>query len=197
MSQVEGLFRPVVQDDGRVVVEQVPLTREALLNPQVNETLSQTRPHQRTLYELADVLTRFFEGRGTEFSVYSNLFIRWEHVGERNVVPDLFVAKGVPNPELIDDVFDPVELGVEPCLVLEVVSTSCRIMEEKDTVDNPPVFARRGVEDLVLVYPQREEPVRLDVRRLTPEKTYRPNSPQEDGWILLPAAFRRFAHQGL
>lgn len=186
MSQVEGLFRIVTKGDGSRSFEQVPLTREALLNPRLEDQLTQTVPHQRTLYPLVEILTHHFEGRETDFSVYSRLLILWEQFGERNVGPDIFVAKGVPNPRRVNDHFDPVELGVEPCMVIEVVSTSCQLLEDKDLVDNPPLFARRGVEDLVLIYPSwDDQPMRLDVRRLTPEKKYRPNLPQEDGWILL------------
>ncbi|MCP4662353.1 MAG: toll/interleukin-1 receptor domain-containing protein, partial [bacterium] len=59
----EALFRPVVQPDGEVVVEKIPLTLEVLLHPREDDQVTQSRPHHKKLNPLADSLERFLERR--------------------------------------------------------------------------------------------------------------------------------------
>ncbi len=192
----QALFRPVLQPDGDVVVEKLPLTLDVLLHPKVDDQVTQSRPHHKKLNPLADTLERFLE-RQADVGVFSDLVILWEQMGERDVAPDVYVVKGVRDRNAIDGSFDPVAEATGPCLVIEVVSTSSRAMTRKDEDKNPELFARMGVEDLVLLYPplpvppaagEREEtqqPLRLDVRRLGFSGRYRANLPNSEGWILL------------
>ena len=183
----EALFRPVVQPDGDVVVEKIPLTLDVLLDPQEDDQVSQSRPHHKKLNPLADTLERFLE-RQPGVGVFSELMILWEQLGERDVAPDVYVVKGVRDRDAIDGSFDPVAEKANPCLVIEVVSTSSRAMAQKDEEKNPELFATMGVEDLVLLYPPRpgaQQRLRLDVRRLTAPGRYRANRPDPEGWIRL------------
>ncbi len=183
----EALFRPVVQPDGDLVVEKIPLTLDLLLHPREDDQVSQSRPHHKKLNPLADTLERFLE-RQPGVGVFSELMILWEQLGERDVAPDVYVVKGVRDRDAIDGSFDPVAEKANPCLVIEVVSTSSRAMVRKDEEKNPELFATMGVEDLVLVYPPRPEAqqrLRLDVRRLTAPGRYRANRPDPEGWIRL------------
>jgi Uma2 family endonuclease len=185
----EALFRPVVQPDGDVVVEQIPLTLDVLLHPREDDQVTQSRPHHKKLNPLADTLERFLE-RQSGVGVFSDLLILWEQLGERNVSPDVYVVKGLRDREAIDRNFDPVAEGAGPCLVIEVVSTGSREMVQKDAEENPKLFARMEVEDLVLLYPPRpatSERLRLDVRRLGASGRYRANPPDPEGWIRLPS----------
>ena len=149
--------------------------------------MSQSRPHHRELNPLADTLERFLE-RQPGVGVFSELMILWEQLGARDVAPDVYVVKGVRDRDAIDRSFDPVAEKANPCLVIEVVSTSSRAMARKDEEKNPELFAAMGVEDLVLVYPPQpgtRQPLRLDVRRLTAPGRYRANCPDAEGWIRL------------
>ncbi len=183
----EALFRPVVKPDGDVVVEKIPLTLDVLLHPQEDDQVSQSRPHHKKLNPLADTLERFLE-RQPGVGVFSELMILWEQLGGRDVAPDIYVVKGVRDRNAIDGSFDPVVEKANPCLVIEVVSTSSRAMVRKDEEKNPELFAAMGVEDLVLLYPPRpvtEQRLRLDARRLTAPGRYRANRPDPEGWIHL------------
>ncbi|MCP4657990.1 MAG: Uma2 family endonuclease, partial [bacterium] len=164
----EAVFRPLRKPDGELVVEQLPLTLDVLLDPRIEDQMSQTRPHERHLGPLADTLERFLE-RQDGVAVMSDMMILWKKMGERDVAPDVCVVKGVRDREAIDESFDPAAEGVGPCLVFEVVSESTRAVKEKDEKKNPPLFERMKVEDLVLVYPRRpvkRSRLRLDVKRL-------------------------------
>ncbi len=183
----EALFRPVVQPDGDVVVEKIPLTLDVLLHPREDDQVSQSKPHHKKLNPLADTLERFLE-RQPGVGVFSELMILWEQLGERDVAPDVYVVKGVRDRDAVDGSFDPVAEKANPCLVIEVVSTGSRAMVRKDEEKNPELFATMGVEDLVLVYPPRpgtEQRLRLDARRLTAPGRYRANRPDPEGWTRL------------
>ncbi len=197
----EALLRPVVQSDGDVVVEKIPLTLDVLLHPREDDQVTQSKPHHEKLNPLADTLERFLE-RQPGVGVFSDLMILWEQLGERDVAPDVYVVKGVRDRECIDRSFDPVAEGVGPCLVIEVVSSNSPAMEQKDEEENPKLFARMGVEDLVLLYPPRPgtaERLRLEVRRLGASGRYRANRPGPEGWIrLLSVGLRiKVAEDGL
>ncbi len=183
----EAVFRPVRKQNGELVVEKLPLTLDVLLDPREEDQMTQSRPHERQLGPFADTLERFLE-RQEGVAVLSDMLILWKQLGERDVVPDLCVVKGVRDRDAIDRHFDPVKEGSSPCLVFEVVSDSTPDVQAKDEVENPPLFERMNVEDLVLVYPwrpARKQLLRLDVKRLGASGRYRANRPGPGGWILL------------
>ncbi len=120
----------------------------------------------------------------------NDMMILWKQLGERDVAPDICVVKGVRDREAIDESCDPVVEGTGPCLVFEVVSESTRDVQAKNAKENPPLFEKMGVEDLVLVYPRRpakkaEQKLRLKAKRLDATGRYRTNHPASNGWILL------------
>jgi Uma2 family endonuclease len=185
----EAVFRPLRKPNGEVVVEKLPLTLDVLLNPREEDQMTQSKYHERQLGPFADSLARCLERR-EGVAVFSDMLILWKQLGggARDVAPDVCVVKGVRDREAIDTSFDPVAEGTGPCLVFEVVSESTADVKAKDEVMNPPLFARMGVEDLVLIYPWRpkqQRRLRLDVKRLSAAGGYRPNRPGPDGWYLL------------
>jgi colicin import membrane protein len=195
---VEALFRPVRQPGGEVLVEKLPLTLDVLLHPQEEDQVAQSKPHQRRLGQLADQLVRFYESRTSNLSVYSDLMILWKQVGERDVAPDVCLIKDVRDPGAINRSFDPVVEGASPCLVFEVVSSSTADMVKKDEESNPPLFERRGVEDLILVYPPDPgagEVLRIAARRLR-GGGYRANPAGPEGWIKLRSVGLRIKVSG-
>jgi Uma2 family endonuclease len=182
-----AVFRPLRKPNGELVIEELPLTLEVLLDPREEDQMTQSRGHGKELGSLADALNRFLE-RKDDVVVLSDVLILWKALGERNVAPDVAVVKGVRDREAIDESFDPVTQGAGPCLIFEVVSESTADVLAKDEKKNPPLFAKMGVEDLVLVYPRRpgKRPrLELDVKHLDASGRYRANRPGPGGWILL------------
>ncbi len=51
--------------------------------------------------------------------MFSELMILWEQLGERDVAPNVYVVKGVRDPDAINGSFDPVAERASPCLVFE------------------------------------------------------------------------------
>lgn len=190
----EAVFRTTLRSDGNVVIQQLPLTLDVLLYPREEDQVTQSKGHQRKLNPLADTLERFLE-RQEGVAVCSDLMILWGKMGERDVSPDVYVVKGVRDRDAIDRSYDPEDQGVlAPCLVFEVVSDSTQSMVDKDEKENPELFARMGVKDLVLVYPPRPlktGTLRLGVRRLASTGRYRKCLPGPGGWFELPSVSLR------
>lgn len=187
----EAVFRTSLGSDGQVVVKQLPPTLDVLLHPREDDQVTQSKGHQRKLNPLADTLERFLE-RQEDIAVCSDLMILWEKMGARDVAPDVCVFKGVRDRDAIDRSYDPEDQGVlAPCLVIEVVSESTQSMIDKDEEENPELFARMGVADLVWLYPPRSlktGKLRLAVSRLDRSgPRYRKRLPGPDGWYPLPS----------
>lgn len=95
------------------------------------------------------------------------------------VVPDNFVARGVPRGER--RIYKIWEEGQPPCLVVEVTSASSR---KEDLVDKKDLYERLGVEEYVLHDPLEEylKPPLQGFRLVNGR--YQPMFPEADGSLL-------------
>ena len=105
---------------GRRVWEQVPLTLQDVLHPQVGDFVIQSYAHARRCHYLADV----FEARlaaDPSAVVLNEVRIAWDVPGLKPHGPDIAVILGVR--ERQDwSTFDVAAEGVRPALIVEVVS---------------------------------------------------------------------------
>lgn len=129
--------------------EAVPLTRELLLNPSFEVKIVQGLPHNKKLSHLYTVLNHFLEARG--LTVTSDVGLIWP--GERTVSPDGAVVENMPPPAAGQKMHEsvPVTGDCRVRTVFEIVSKH-KDSRWKDEEKNPPLFARHGVEELVLLY---------------------------------------------
>jgi colicin import membrane protein len=117
-------YVPIKQPDGRVEVEQVPLTLEDLLFPEEGDFAVQYRSHIEDCYYLLGT----FNARVADNPravVLSDCRVRWDVPGLRPLGPDVAVFFNVPND------WDGGTLGVadsqaQPVLVIEVTSPDTR-----------------------------------------------------------------------
>lgn len=184
----ECVFRPVLGPEGRVVVEQLPLTLDVLLDPREGDQVTQSNPHARILHPLFDALRRYLE-RQPHLAVFTDLLIRWGVAGLRHVSPDVSVVEGLSDREAVDGSLD---LGDEPQarvrLVVEVVSTGSQPQRDKDEKHNPEVFQKAGVDDYLLVYPPKpgeSERPRLNLLTLDRSGRYQEAKPDRRGRLHL------------
>ena len=192
--EAEAIFRPVRGDDGELRIVKLPATIENLLDPRLEDQLTQSNDHLLIVVHLYDALKRYMERLASHLAVFSDLLLLYKRHGHRDVTPDIAVVEGL-SPELVAalnapgsdlESLDVVAEGARLRLVIEVVSTSTQAMREKDEVRNPPLFAALGVEDHVLVYPPMEDrPMRVVAQRLGASGQYVPNPPTFQGRILL------------
>jgi hypothetical protein len=131
------------------IQETIPLTREILLNPSLDVQVVQNPPHDHMLRSLAERLAPFLRARG--LVVHSDVGLDWP--GVRDVSPDLSVLENVPASKPGEAVPLTIKVtgGCRVRTVFEVVSLG-KHARWKDEEKNPPFFARRGVEEYVLLY---------------------------------------------
>ncbi len=192
--EVEAIFRPVRDADGKLRIVKLPATLENLLHPRLEDQLTQSNDHLLVLVPLFDALKRYLTRLAPNLAVFSDLMLLYGRHGYRDVSPDIAIVEGLPQ-ELVDahnapggqlDSLDVIAEGGRLRLVLEVVSTSTADMRRKDEVDNPRLFAALGVDDHVLVYPPEPgRPLSVVAKRLAASGRYRPTPPGPQGWILL------------
>ncbi len=151
--------------EGKTVSEQVPLTREDLLDPQEDDHVSNRSWHDLTTGRLGEILRTLFATRGRDdVLVNANVKMLWQDPGIKRVDPDLAVIPGVDDPTRDFSSFDEAEEGTRPVFVLEVLSEAT---ESTDHGDKPTVYRRAGVEEYFIL-DQMEMPWTLEVRRLHP-----------------------------
>jgi colicin import membrane protein len=152
--------------DGRETLEEVPLTLEDLLYPQIGDKTPKCPQHQMECSYLANVFRSRFAG---DFSVavLSDCLIDWGIPSQRNHKPDLAVFRNLRVP--LDPQLEPFRLipsGGRVVLVIEVVSPDCR---DNDVVRKPEDYHRLDIPLYVLIDQQRERgPRQLHGYRWTP-----------------------------
>jgi Uma2 family endonuclease len=187
-TSVEGpyIFRTTRGADGGVRIRQLPATLENLLDPRLEDQVTRSNRHLKTLVLLFDALKRYLERLAPNLAVYSDLLLLYKRHGYRDVTPDVAVVDGLADRDSVDQSLDVIAEGAKLRLVIEVVSTDTRDMRRKDEEVNPGLFADLGVEDHVLVYPPEDEvPMRIEARRLSSFGGYVDNPPDRRGRVFL------------
>ncbi len=151
--------------EGKTVSEQVPLTREDLLDPQEDDHVSNGSWHSMTTGRLGEILRTLFASRGRDdVLVTANVKMLWQDPGVPRVAPDLAVIPGVEDPDRDFPSFDEVQERTRPLFVLEVLSEAT---ESTDRGDKPAVYRSAGVAEYFIL-DLMESPWTLEVRRLNP-----------------------------
>ncbi len=167
-------------------VETIPLTREILLNPSFEIQVPQSPPHYGKLKSLDVRLGHFLDGR-PGWQVFSDVILDWP--GLRNVSPDLSIVEDLPErkPGAPAKSLKIAKEGCRVRVVFEVVSSG-PLERWKDEEKNPPLFARAGVDDCVLVYqPEFRKPDDPPLRVFSdPSRSgYKEQTPDAQGRFLL------------
>ncbi|MGO9466043.1 MAG: Uma2 family endonuclease [Isosphaeraceae bacterium] len=169
--------------DGTVTFNQVPLTLEDVLFPEMGDFIVQTDLHDSDRNYLKSVFnTRL--ARNPHTVAVSDCRVDWNLEGVRPLAPDLAVFFGI---ERRKDwaTLDVAAEGARPVLVVEVTSTSTRV---NDVEIKPDFYHRAGVPLYVIadVREEDDEIRRIDLRgyRHTPDG-YERITPDARGWIWL------------
>ncbi len=150
---------------GKTISEQVPLTREDLLDPREDDHVSNRFWHDLIIGRLGEILRTLFASRGRDkVLVTANVKMLWQDPGVKRVDPDLAVIPGVEDPDRDFSSFDEAEEETRPIFVLEVLSEAT---ESTDRGDKPAIYRRTGVEEYFIL-DQMKSPWTLEARRLHP-----------------------------
>jgi Uma2 family endonuclease len=175
--------RPIPDDPDHL--EQVPLTLEDVLHPEVGDFLVHSDRHETDRMYLTAVLRARLEPHGQAI-VLSDVRVAWDVPDLRPHGPDVMVIPGLR--ERRDwSTFDVVEEGVRPALIIEITSPETR---ENDVERKVAHYARAGVAQYVIVDNigrRGERQLRLLDYRLVGEH-YRLQPPDARGWVYLELA---------
>ena len=176
--------------DGRRVVEQVPLCPEDLLYPQEGDVVADGYPHNEVLHPKADSVRRNMK-KQPDMLVTCNVVIVLRCDG-KTCAPDIAVIQGEIDRSTITCRFGaPLAqrgvnlqaVGGDLVFALEVVSTSQKAIEKKDTEGNLERYAREGVPEYFTVYPIREQQVKDLVGRRLRKGDWVEIPPDEEGRV--------------
>ena len=125
-------YRTKTDDDGRESVEQVPLRAEDLLYPQEGDVVADGLHHNETLLTKADSVRRHLKKKRPDVDVTCNVLLTLRSDG-RNCAPNLAVIAGGIDRSRVKRGAHLRDLGGRLTFAFEVVSTSAKRIEEKDT----------------------------------------------------------------
>jgi colicin import membrane protein len=112
--------------DGTEIIDQVPLTAEDVLHPEVDDFIVQNTPHSVDRDYLYDVYTARLSEIPTAV-VLGDCRVDWNIPGVRPLGPDIAVFLGVKRSRSEQwDTFDVAAEGAKPALVVEITSRSTR-----------------------------------------------------------------------
>ena len=185
-SEVSLLERWVERPDG--TFEQVlrPLTPEDYLNPQMGDKWLQGRAHSDFVTHLPPLLRHHFRSR-PDVVVTHDLQHRFGR-GYPKPCPDISIAKGVRDRNLINTYFSVSKVGVLPCLLIEVISPKDKRIRRVDEEDKRELYQEVGIPEYVLMLPPQvgETDQRFQIwgYRLGRRRRYVPIQPDEKGRLL-------------
>src|SRR5436305_10597117 len=172
---------------GEVEEQDRPLAAEVLLGPQPGDVVVESGPHGKLSRRLGGVLELFFKG-DAEVLVVGNMKMLWGIPGLKEPAPDVAVIRGVRDREDLGEVFDVVQEGVRPCLVIEVVSPKYEEIRRNDYVDKKEIYERASIPEYLIVEPFRNvrgTPIRQWTGyRLGPDGRYCEVEPDGEGRLL-------------
>jgi Uma2 family endonuclease len=180
-------WRRVRLPSGEVTEQEIPLTAEDLLNPELGDEVTQSDPHFEFLLLLARLLRGHYRSRN-DVLVAGDMKMFWGAPGVKEPAPDIAVILGVRrkyDPERGS--FDAAREGVLPCLIIEIVSATDSEVRRNDYVKKVKIYQQVGIpEYLILDPPTSATQGRLlwTGYRLDSDRQYRRIAPDRDGLLL-------------
>jgi Uma2 family endonuclease len=168
--------------NGQVIDQEIPLTPEDLLDPQLGDEVPQSGPHAKVVTTLNDLLQRHFEW-DPDILVLFDMKILWATPGLPEPSPDLAVVRGIRDKEAERSAFKVAEEGVLPCLIIEVVSYSDAALYQNDHVKKVEIYQQVGIPEYLVIDPSLspKDPVALTGYRLASDGRYRRIAPDSQG----------------
>ena len=173
-------WREVRLPNGKVVDQQIPLTPDDLLDPQLGDEVPQSDPHSIVATALYELLKRHFAP--LDIAVFFDMKIEWGIPGLPGPSPDVIVLRGLSQREG-RTIYRVAEERVLPCLIIEVASFSDAEVYNNDHVKKVEIYQRAGVPEYLIIDPPLppEEGLKLTGYRLAPDGTYRRIKPDSRG----------------
>ena len=178
-------WRTVSLPNGEVTEQQIPLTAEDLLDPELGDEVTQSEAHFEFLHWLTDLLLRHYKGR-EDMMLLSDMKMFWGLPGVKEPSPDIAIIPGVrPNPDRGS--FSVREEGALPCLIIEVVSATDSAVRRNDYEKKVEIYERVGIPEYLICDPPTSVTkgrLVLTGHRLNSNGRYRQIQPEAQGRLL-------------
>jgi Uma2 family endonuclease len=166
--------------DGSETFDQIPLTLEDVLYPEVGDFHVHSKAHEEACHYLSDVFrSQLIDDLNAV--VLSDVRVAWDVPELRPNGPDIAVFRGVRE-QRNWSTFDCAKEGVRPDVIIEITSPETR---SNDLVDKVAIYAQAGV-PLYLIVDTRvwrgQETLYLLGYHLTP-RGYEALAPDQRGWF--------------
>jgi Uma2 family endonuclease len=132
--------------DGAVTFDQVPLTLENVLYPEVGDFIVHTKAHEDICHYLADIL-KMQVRHDPSAVVLHDVRVAWGIPEMRPNGPDIALIYGVQEHKNWST-FDCGEEGVRPIVVIEVTSPETR---SHDLLEKVEIYEQAGVEHYIII----------------------------------------------
>jgi Uma2 family endonuclease len=178
-------IRHVRLPSGEVTEQQIPLTPEDLLDPQLGDFVVQGGKHFWEVDRLADLLDRHFQSRDDVY-VAGDMKMLWGIPDLPEPAPDVAVIFGVRDKHADRESFDCVREGTRPSLVIEVVSSKDAEVRRNDYEHKVGIYERAEIPEYILLDPPgraTKHRYRLSGCRLGTDRKYRPIEPDAQGFL--------------
>lgn len=190
--------RWVERPDGRLELQELPLTPEMFLDPQLEDKMLQGEWHSEATTDLAANIRRVLRSKRDDVLVLSDVKHYLGIPGLPNPAPDVSVIYGIrrSSKKKRPDSFNLVKEKARPSFVLEVVSPKNRKLREADEVDKVEIYQRVGIPEYFLVdTPREKNGFRFDLKgyRLNSRGRYRRIQPDPEGRLLSEQTGLRFS----
>lgn len=179
-------YRTVRLPNGKTKIEEIPLTVEDLLNPGLEDHVTQSDQHVEWFLRLGYLLKRYYESR-EDVLVCADLKMVWGIPGLDEPAPDVAIVQGVRDKKADRPSFDVVQEGVRPSLVVELVSSKYKEVRDNDYVKKVKIYDQAGIPEyfiLDLPCPRTQDRLLLTAYRLGSNGRYRRIEPDDDGRAL-------------
>lgn len=182
-----------VLPDGRETIEEVPLTLEDMLHPQIGDTQLQTPIYERIRGDLGRMLKSRL-GRLRDGLVLVDCLTNWGATDIRDTCGDLAVFEHVvPRFDLGEDLFRVQDHGARCVLVVEITSKDTRVNDVEHKVR---IYERLGIPLYVIVDRTWESgPWQLIVYRPKGRRYERRVQEERDGVLLDPLDLKLVVHE--
>jgi colicin import membrane protein len=171
--------------DGRIVDEQIPLTPDDLLDPQLGDQVTQSDRHFELVSWLFRLLKRHFDSR-EDVKVTGDMKMIWGIPKLSEPSPDVAVIPEIRDKDKERESFDVQQEGTRPCLIIEVVSSKDAETRRNDYEKKVEIYERAGISEyLICDPPTRFTRGRLLLTgyRLGLDGRYRRIEPDERGFL--------------
>lgn len=124
-----GFRYVIVSQDGKEMWDQVPLTLDDVLYPQLEDKILQSCKHSDLGTLLLEVIRNHVQKQPGMYALW-DVGMNWRVPGLRNPVPDILILMGVKHPPKDDiGVYDRAKYGGVAALAIELTSQSTRYLD--------------------------------------------------------------------